>query len=86
MTENTPMGSRDLAEILNRDMKVVVPEDQLSAAVIFSMENELLARLDREQLKKAVMLRLRQQRVSYGLDVDVLNGELVADTDRKSVV
>lgn len=63
-------------EEISRHLEIFVSDDLLSASIVFRQPNAFLADLDREQLKKLVTLRLRQQRVSYGIDVSVLDGEL----------
>lgn len=76
MSETLPADSSSINEAINRGMKVIIPEDELSATIVFQLPTDFLQSIDREQLKKTVLLKMRQQRVSYGLDVDILDGPL----------
>ncbi|MCL2498518.1 MAG: FapA family protein, partial [Symbiobacteriaceae bacterium] len=60
-------------------IKIDIAENRLGATVSFQLSREQLQNIDREALKKTIVYRLRQQRVSFGIDTSALDGELESE-------
>ncbi|MCL2497291.1 MAG: FapA family protein, partial [Symbiobacteriaceae bacterium] len=84
MSENSNTISKELSDALDKGLRIIIPDDELSAIIIFQIPHDLLQQADREHLRKYILLKMRQHRVSYGLDVSFLEGKL--DTDNPYVV
>lgn len=68
----------DSPDVLPEDaLQIIIAKDLLTAWVIFRLSEQELQAIDREELKREILYRLRQQRVSFGLDTSELDENLV---------